>query len=120
MPITIPKGKEIRLYVGGVSVLDHPEIASGVKLKQEEDVIVNVSSSFQTLFSGGGNKIIDVIGGVARDLGLGKGFSSQRKEFGFQIWEKSEPAVMNFTFSFYRGMTGAFDGRTEVETLLKN
>ncbi len=119
MPITIPKGKEIKIYANGVSVLDDPEIASGVKLKQEEDIIINVSSSFQTLFSGGGNKIIDVVGSVARDLGLGQGFSSQRKEFGFQIWEKSEPAVMNFTFSFYRGMADLFDGRSEVENPIK-
>lgn len=114
----LPRGKEIRIYESGVPILSSPnyDIASGIRLRQEEDVLLNISSSFEEIFSGSGNTLVDAVGGAIRDFSGGRyGGSSQFKQFGFQIWKKSQPIVMNFTFTFYMGMANVFSGRTEVE-----
>lgn len=111
----IPRGKEVIILVGGKNVLDQPEIANGLKLTLEEDLNLQLSSQFEPIYSGGGNLAVDIAGTLARDK-FGLGFSSQFKQFGFQVWKKTEPVRFTINLRFFMGKSGAdFSGRTEVQ-----
>lgn len=113
--MTIPKGKQVIILENNSNILDRSDIAKGVTLSIAEDIAFNLSSSFEALYSGGGNKILNLVGTAARDVfGPNAGFSSQFKEFGFQTWTRSEPITFSTTFTFYRGQAGAWNSLTEV------
>lgn len=124
----VPKGKEIFINIGGTNLFTYYnqvypndlQPAPGVKLIISEDINIKVSSDFQPLFGGGGNTGIDLLGAVTRDLTQGRtGFSSQLKQFGFQVWKNSQPISTSLTFKFYMGMAGAYNGKTEVVDPIK-
>jgi hypothetical protein len=117
--VKVPKGKELVIYEGKKRVLDDPawadRIAPNVKMYINEDVSINVSSTFSSLYSGGGSKAVNVLGALTSRISGGNvKFSSQFKQFGFQVWEKSEPISLSFKLTFYMGMAGLYSGRTEV------
>lgn len=105
--IVVPQGKTLSLYRGRNPITNVPLIL-------EEDITLSLSSSFRPLVSGGNIKI-DIAGGIAADIfGEEFGFSSQFKEFGYQVWERTDPLSFNATVTFHMGMLGEWNGRTEV------
>jgi len=111
--IKIPRGKTFKLIVNGEDIMKRPGIASGLSLTIDEDISLNLSSSFEPLWGGSGNKLVNIIGGVSQEL-FGRGFSSQFKQFGFQMWKSSDPVSFSPTFTFYLGKAGEWNALTEV------
>lgn len=111
--VFVPKGKDIQILVGGRDVLFQDNIAQGLRLTLDEDLNIQLSSNFEPLYSGGGNLGADLLGQISKDVGF-TGFSSQFKQFGFQVWKNTQPVTLNLNLRFYMGKTNAFSGRTEV------
>lgn len=103
----IPAGKQVRIFKNGSSIVGN------IPLIIEDDVTINVSSSFGALVENPGNDIINAIGALSRDF-TGIGFSSQLKAQGFQIWKSTEPLSMNFNFKFYIGIKNYYNAEIEV------
>lgn len=110
--IKVPQGKQVRIYRDGQDIMNNDDIASGLKLTLEEEATINLSANFGTLFSGDSGDLAALFSGVARDLGFNA--SAQFKEFGFQFFKNSDPAVINLNLNFYLGKADAFDGFSEV------
>jgi hypothetical protein len=110
--VTVPRGKKLSLIRDGAS------ITGDIPLILEEDVTISLSSSFSPLFGGfSGNKakMIDQIGAFSGDvLGAEFAFSTKFKEFGFQIWDNTDPLSINVTVTFNLGIMGRWDALTEV------
>lgn len=91
----IPKGKEIRISVGGTQILPEQQLII------ESDITISLSSSFEPFLGGGNSKIIDVLGAVSRDV-TGVGFSGQFKQLGMQVWTGTDPvSISSITIGFY-------------------
>jgi len=110
--------RKVVIMVGENNVMEGDNIASGVNLVLEQDFSLNLSSSFKPLYSSGGNDLATFIGSITRDSG-GPAFSGQFKQFGAQIWQNTEPINFTMDFTFYRGMTEAYDAKTEVYEPMK-
>jgi hypothetical protein len=69
-----------------------------------EDYTISLSSEFDSLFSNlqEGNKLIDMLGATTKYLSGGGGFSSQFKQFGTQVWRKTNPAQVSISVTFDR------------------
>ena len=95
--MVIPSGKKVRLRRREESVVGVPMILA-------EPLTINLSSSFEPLFSGSSNlqKNANVVGGLIRDFTAGEfGFSGQMEQMGYQIWSKSDPLAINITVTFH-------------------
>ena len=97
----VPKGKIVKFtgkYAG---------VYGNYPLVLEEDVTFNLNSSFEPLVGGGISKLIALGGAVLKDT-IGYGFSGQFKEFGFQLWTRTDPVGVSFTIGLYM-RTNAYD-----------
>ena len=86
----IPRGKVVVIKANAVNILP------GIDLVLTEDVVIKLSSQFEQLISGSGNKIFDVLTKVAFDI-AGKSVGSTFKEFGLSVWKGTEPLSFSFT-----------------------
>ncbi len=91
--IQVPVGKELRINVN-----THP--VTNQKMIIEEDIAFSLSSTFNPLLGGGNTKLVDLIGGLSKEL-TGFGFSGQFKQMGIQIWEGTAPLSLKITVGFY-------------------
>lgn len=105
--IKVPAGKELRLATS------KGNITGNVPLVLENEISISLSSSFKPLYGGGSNPLIDMLGNLSQGL-VGLGFSSQFKEFGYQVWDKTDPLSINVTVTFRLGMLNLFSAREEV------
>lgn len=103
--IQIPVGKELRINVNTSPVTDQ-------KMIIEEDIAFSLSSTFNPLLSGGNTKLVDLVGGLSKEL-TGKGFSGQFKQMGIQVWEGTAPLSLKITVGFYLDKENP-DGKTQV------
>lgn len=88
MAIIIPKGKKIKISVGGKRI-DNDNFALA------SDFSITLSSQFESLVGGGSSKFFTALGGVLRDIS-GFSFSGQFKELGYQIWTGTDPVSLSF------------------------
>ncbi len=107
--IKIPLGKILKLNKkGGIPV------TGDIPMVLEEDITLSLSSSFSSLMgSGGGSKLLTLLGMASRDL-LGFGFSGKFKEMGFQMWTGTDPLGFSAQVGFYMGSTNSNDAKIEV------
>lgn len=105
--MVIPRGKKLSL------IRDNRSVTGGVPMILDEDITLSLSTSFKPLFGNVSNPIIDALGGLSADV-IGLGFSSQFKEFGIQVWEKTDPLSVNVTITFNLGIKDWWDARREV------
>jgi hypothetical protein len=109
--ISIPAGKEVRIYRDQLPIVERPLIL-------EEDISLNFQSSFSTLLGDQANKFLTLAGGVSKDF-LNIGFTGQFKQFGYQIWEKTEPVSLSFSVGLYMETNAEFDVVDPSEELIK-
>ena len=106
--ITIPAGKELRLFKQG------SPLVSTVKIYIAEELTISLSSTFGPLMGGGStNKLFSILGTIMRDV-TGFGFSGQFKQMGFQIWEGTDPLSMSCTVRFDMGSANLYNAYQEV------
>lgn len=79
----------------------------------DEDITLSLSTSFKPMFGNTSNPTIDLLGSASGDL-FGLGFSSQFKEFGINVWEKTDPLSVNVTVTFNIGIKNHWDAYKEV------
>jgi hypothetical protein len=106
MIVRVPKGKKLRIAENSVP------ITGAVPMVLEEDITLSLSSSFSPLLEGANSKLFTLLGSVARDV-MGRGFSTQYKELGFQIWESTDPISFTCTVGFYIDKINV-DGKSQV------
>lgn len=104
--MNVPAGKKVFIKQGSSNVV-------GVPLILTEDVTLNLSSNFESIFGGEGNSLVTLASGIAQDIGLG-GFSTVFKGQGFRVWKSTEPLSVNLTFTFHVGINEEYNPYTEV------
>ena len=112
----VPKGSkvEINYYIG-----DKEETYT-IHASLEEDLNLSLSSSFNPLVGDNSNTAGTVVGGFLNSVSNGSlGGSTQFKQMGYQIWQRTEPISFNLTLGFYRKLNAANDIAESVRTLLK-
>ena len=112
--MTLSKGSqvEINYYIGD------KEEQTTITASLEEDVNLNLSSSFSQLVGDNASNIGTVVGGFLNAVGSFGG-STQFKQMGYQIWQKTEPIGFSLTLGFYRKTNAKKDIAKSVQTLLK-
>lgn len=103
----IPRGKKLSLMRGGTSV------TGGIPMILEEDITLSLSSSFGKLVDVNNNPWVTALGMEAGRL-MGTGFSGQVKQFGFQVWESTDPLSFQPTVTFHMGINNQWDAYREV------
>lgn len=106
--IGIPKGKQLGMVKGKTTIP-----SNGIPMILDEDITLSLSSSFKQLYGGKSNTLFDLAGSVSKSF-FGIGFSSKFKEFGFQIWENTDPVSFNVTVTFHMGINKEYNAYTEV------
>jgi len=101
--MVIPKGKLVVFKQNG-ALLKGTE---NVKILLDEDITLSLASQFGDAVGGGAPRAIGMLGALSRDI-TGFGFSGQFKQLGFQVWQKTEPLMTNFTVAFHM-KTNAYD-----------
>jgi len=101
--VIVPRGKKVEISVDAAPLAG----TEGVELLLDEPLTLKFQSQFQDLISGGAPDAINVLGSVMRDV-AGFGFSGQFKQFGFQVWKKTEPLVASITIALNM-KTNAYD-----------
>jgi hypothetical protein len=69
-----------------------------------EDYTVGLTTSYRDMYTPPNNdftQAIDAVGTGLKSVGLG-GFSSKQKQFGTQVWDKTEPANVSIGVTFDR------------------
>jgi len=112
MRMKIPSGKKLRILSRGTEITSIPMIL-------DDDVQLSLSSSFSPLLGGSGSKFLNLLSGIAQSMDINDGIkrvvkTGQIKEFGFQIWERTDPISFTATISFFMGITDANNAKTEV------
>lgn len=105
--ITIPKGKRLYLTKG------KREVTGDIPIILEEEITLDLSSTFEPLYGGQGSKIVDILGKISKDI-FNIGFSSKFKQLGFQVWTSTNPISFSATIGFYMGSQGYYDAKREV------
>ena len=102
--VVIPQGKIIKIYVGGKG-----KVPSGKDCVLEEDITLKMSSTFAPLISGGIPNLAKIIAGAIGSF-TGKDVPVSFKQFGYQIWQNTDPISFSATIGFYMDV----DARTDV------
>ena len=101
--IIVPKGKILTILKGGKT-----PIPKGANCILEEDITLSLSSTFAPLLSGGmpniAKLLAGVIGGVF-DKDIPVGF----KQFGYQIWQNTDPLSFSASIGFYMDTNAKID-----------
>ena len=101
--MVIPKGKTLILMKGNT------EIPANVPCVLEEDITLSLSSTFAPLISGGMPNIAKLLAGVIGGI-FDKNIPVGFKQFGYQIWQNTDPVSFSATVAFYM----SYNARVEV------
>lgn len=110
----IPKGKKVVFKQGG-SLLPGTE---NIDMLLDEDITLSLQSQFGDVVSGGAPQAIGILGSLSRDI-AGFGFSGQFKQLGFQVWQKTEPLMINITVAFNMKTNAYTDVVAPTRALIK-
>lgn len=110
MAINIPSGKKVIILRRNSN--DEDDKVVDVPMILSEPITISLSSSFEPFLQMTGNKWINEIGKLARDVNLpgfggkleekfGGGFSGVLMEAGFQTWTGTDPLSLNITVTFH-------------------
>lgn len=112
--IDIPRGKKLIILDKAVSFP-----VSGGPMLLDEDIQFTLSSTFSPVIQNAGNIYFNLIGGLIERY-TKFGVSGQFKEFGFQVWESTDPLSFSPTVSFYmdtNAKTDVYDRAIDLVSL---
>jgi len=107
-----PMGSSVKIY-------RNKEVITDVELLLEEDLVLNLSSTFAPLVSGEANKNFTAMSGFAQSKGFNVNFTGQFKQFGFQQWTSTAPLGFSFTIGLYMRTNAATDVMIPAYELMK-
>jgi hypothetical protein len=101
--IVVPEGKKIKFYKTQNKTDITSQIVSNVDLVLDNEVSLNFNSTFSPLVDEDQNSLVTIFQQVSQSF-FGKSLGTQFKQFGFQIWKKTDPLTftINFTLSMKR------------------
>ena len=94
----VPRGRELRLSLGGTRIPD----VSGRRIKMilEDEITITLSSKFQPLVGSSEKTVLNMISSLTSEF-FDLTVPSEFKEMGFQIWGGTDPLSFSPTISFY-------------------
>lgn len=110
---SISAGMQVKIYEGNPG-----KLVTNVPLILEEDMVLNLNSSFAPLVGNAGNKLTSLASALTRDIGAFS-LSTQFKQFGFQVWEKTDPIGFSFTVGLHMDTNARQDVWEPATTLMK-
>jgi hypothetical protein len=99
MPITIPAGREVKITKDGANILADYATA---RLELEEDLVLNLSSSFKPFLKDTSSSALNSIIAGAVNQAFGKTFSTNFKQMSFLVWESTDPLGISLTVTLRR------------------
>jgi hypothetical protein len=110
--MVVPKGKKVLFLRDGKE-----ELLPNINLYLEEDVVLNLNSSFSSFVDVEANKLINIISAYTEEF-IGS-FSNYFKEFSYQTWTKTDPIGFSFTVGLYMRTSGLIDVMHPAVELMK-
>lgn len=109
--LQIPAGKTIKIYKNQV------ELSPDIPLILDQDLNLRLSSTFESLVSDGSSVALNVISNLSSDL-VKTSFTGQFKEFGMQVWKKTEPLSFTVQGTMRMDATGGANLITAVKDII--
>lgn len=110
--VRIPAGKRVLIKENGWRDLTF------IPLVLEEDLQINLSSSFSAIYGGASGGLGDLLNMAGQAVGQATegriAFGSQFSQFGFQTWDSTDPISLSLNLGFYHGSTGRYNAKVEV------
>ena len=112
----IPRGKEVKIRVNNAL------LNTNVPLIIEDDITLNISSTFEPFFGGGagggGNSVLSQFAQFASarfgtDIGVGS------KYLGFQVWKSTQPIDFSLSVGLYMETNALLDVVEPMKRLMK-
>lgn len=108
-------GDRVEIYKVG-----KPEVKLVNKvLYLDNDFTISLSSTFQELVPNEGNVLFNQITSLVSKVTNGFSIGTSYKQFGLQVWQKTDPLSFNFTVSLHRLTNSYFDVFMPARDLMK-
>ena len=85
----------------------------------DNDFTISLSSTFQELVPNEGNVIFNQITSLIGNITGGYSLGTSYKQFGLQVWQKTDPLSFNFTVSLHRITNSYLDVFVPARELMK-